>query len=100
MRERWAARALALGSLAGLFLLWEAAARVGWLDPVMMPRPSLIAETLGDLVRNGDVLVPLAHTVSLFAVGYSIACFVGIGLGIAMGTSPACGSASASGWCS
>ena len=79
---------LAVASLAALMAAWEAAGIAGWLDPVILPRPSLIFDTLATLVRSGDVLGPLAHTMGLFAAGYGIACLIGILLGTAMGTSP------------
>jgi ABC-type nitrate/sulfonate/bicarbonate transport system permease component len=86
--ERLAPPILAAASLAAMLLLWEAGGLAGWLDPVLVPRPSLIIATLADLVSSGDVFAPLAHTLALFAAGYSIACILGIGLGTAMATSP------------
>ncbi len=92
MRERWTPRIVGAISLLATLLAWEAAGRSGWLNPVLAPAPSLIGDALLELVRSGDVLAPLLHTVALFAAGYALACGLGIALGIAlglaMGTSP------------
>lgn len=89
MRERAVAILAGIGSVGTLLLAWEGASRLGRLDPVLAPRPTLIVETLVELVGSGALWGPLGHTVGLFAAGYAIACLLGIGLGLAMGTSPA-----------
>jgi ABC-type nitrate/sulfonate/bicarbonate transport system permease component len=86
--EKWASRILGASSIAGILVIWEISGRTGVLDPVLLPRPSLILSTLLDIVLSGRFAVPLAHTLALFAVGYGLACVIGISLGIAMGTSP------------
>ena len=88
MPRAWVSSLLAVASLAAVIAAWEAAGIAGWLDPVILPRPSLIFETLATLLMSGDVLGPLADTMSLFAAGYLIACLIGILLGTAMGASP------------
>ena len=87
MRERHASIIVGTLSVAGFVLIWEAASRAGWLNPVLVPRPSLIFETLADIIQSGTILAPLAHTLALFAIGYVAAAVIGIVLGLAMGTS-------------
>lgn len=89
MRERVVSVALGTASLCGLLLAWEAASRLGAVNPILVPRPSLIGESVADLVGSGEIWAPLAHTLGLFACGYAIASILGITLGLAMGTSPA-----------
>lgn len=67
--------------------IWELAGVVGWVNPILLPRPSQIVQSLVQLVSDGGVVVPLARTVALFAVGYSLASLIGISVGIAMATS-------------
>ena len=88
-RERWSARALGLGTIAAVLLAWEVVGRLGWLNPVLAPRPTLIAETLFEIAGSGEAADPLLHTIALFATGYGIACLIGIALGLAMGMSQA-----------
>ena len=74
-------------SIAAILGIWEIAARSGALNPVLLPRPSLISSTVLELVLSGQVISPLGHTLALFSAGYGIACILGISFGIAMGTS-------------
>ncbi|WP_430395044.1 ABC transporter permease [Enterovirga aerilata] len=53
-----------------------------------MPRPSLVGLTLWEILVGGEFLGPLGHTLLLFAVGYGLACLIGITLGLLMGASP------------
>jgi ABC-type nitrate/sulfonate/bicarbonate transport system permease component len=87
-REQWTSRCLGVFSIATILTIWEISGRTGALDPVLLPRPSLILLTFLDIVFSGRFASPLAHTLALFAVGYGIACVLGVSLGIAMGTSP------------
>lgn len=80
-------------NLAGLvsptvvLCIWEIAGTLGWINPILLPRPSQICQSLLELVAGGAVFAPLAHTIMLFAVGYALASLIGIGLGVAMATS-------------
>lgn len=90
MSRRSEARDIGLWSLVSPVLvlcIWELAGRLGWTNPVLLPRPSQIMEALFGLVGSGAVFVPLTHTVGLFVIGYAIASLLGTGLGIAMATS-------------
>lgn len=42
------------GVLVGLLLLWETAARLGWIDSFIMSSPSRILDTLFSLGRQSD----------------------------------------------
>lgn len=74
-------------SPALVLVCWEAAGRLGWTNPILLPAPSQIGEALFALVASGAIAKPLLHTVSLFIAGYSLAVLIGAGLGIAMATS-------------
>lgn len=89
LHERWLARGLGLASILAVLGAWEVAGRLGALNPVLMPRPSLVAETLWGILASGEFVSPLAHTLALFFVGYGIACALGVALGLLMGASPA-----------
>ena len=80
-------RSVLVGSASMVLLCaaWELAARRGALNPTMLPPPSLILQTVWTLITTGAFLKPLGETLWMLLVGYSIACVVGIGLGLAMG---------------
>ncbi|MBR0873206.1 ABC transporter permease [Bradyrhizobium tropiciagri] len=80
------ANLLGLISPASVLCIWETAGALGWINPVLLPRPSLILRSLVDLVGDGAVFSPLLHTIALFAVGYGLACVIGICIGVAMAT--------------
>jgi taurine transport system permease protein len=79
-------------SVAVVIGVWEIAGRRGWIDPLILPSPSDIAETAWDLFQNGyrqtplweHVLISLARALAAFAA----ATIIGVPLGIAMGIVP------------
>jgi ABC-type nitrate/sulfonate/bicarbonate transport system permease component len=90
MSRRSEARGMGLWSLASpalVLCVWELAGRLGWTNPILLPRPSQIIEVFLGLVSSGAVFSPLLHTVGLFMIGYVIASLLGMALGIAMATS-------------
>lgn len=77
------------GVLLSLVLLLELATRAGWVNAVLVPPPSVVAQRLFTLGMNGQgVLDPLARTLSLLAVAYTIGCVLAIALGVLMGRFP------------
>jgi ABC-type nitrate/sulfonate/bicarbonate transport system permease component len=77
---------LGLISPAVVLCLWETAGALGWVNPILLPRPSLIILSLIELVADGAVFSPLLHTLALFTAGYGLACLIGICIGVAMAT--------------
>lgn len=73
------------GVLLSLVLLLELATRSAWVNPVIVPPPSAVAQRVLAVVTAGSVLAPLARTMSLLAVAYAIGCVLGIALGVLMG---------------
>jgi ABC-type nitrate/sulfonate/bicarbonate transport system permease component len=89
MVDRWTSRLVGLLSLATVLAVWEFVARQKLVNPVLMPAPSMIADTLGALLVSGEFLGPLLHTIAVFATGYTTGCLLGIGIGLWMGCSRA-----------
>jgi ABC-type nitrate/sulfonate/bicarbonate transport system permease component len=90
MPRRFDIRGMSLAGLVSpaiVLCIWEVAGARGWTNPILLPRPSQIFQSLLELVADGEVFSPLIHTIALFAVGYALASLIGIGLGVAMGTS-------------
>jgi ABC-type nitrate/sulfonate/bicarbonate transport system permease component len=78
---------LGLGALGIVILLvvWEFAARQGWLNPVIASSPSRIAEAFVRQWSSGDLLVDLRTSAIEFVIGFGLAIIIGVALGIAMG---------------
>jgi ABC-type nitrate/sulfonate/bicarbonate transport system permease component len=89
MADRWTSRLVGLLSLVTVLAVWEFVARYRLVNPVLMPAPSTIADTLGGLLVSGEFLGPLVHTIAVFTAGYAIGCLLGIGIGLWMGCSRA-----------
>ena len=78
-RRRRAAVAAARGLLlAGGLCLWEAAARLGWVDAFIVSSPSRVAATLAELYRSGDLWLHVGVSCWETVVGFT--------LGTALGT--------------
>lgn len=65
------------GLLIGIVLLWEFAARFGWIDPFLVSQPTRIAETLLNTSKNG-LLMHVGVTVYETLTGF----FLGVLLGL------------------
>jgi sulfonate transport system permease protein len=73
--------------LAGL-LLWEILARAGVLPPNGMPAPSVIAATIADLARSGELPQHVGITLWRIALGFSAGAVAGTVLGGLTGSVP------------
>lgn len=83
-------RALALLSWAvplALVLVWELAARAGWLSPQVLPAPSKVAQTAWALIGQGRLLSDLGASLLRAAAGFVIGGSLGFVLGTAVGFS-------------
>lgn len=82
-RDRITAALIALALIA----LWELAARAGWIDELMFPRPSRILATLLDLGRN-DLGPNVVITLERLFAGMVLGMLPGIAVGLVLGVSP------------
>jgi len=83
-------RSLALLSWAVpllLVLIWELAARAGWLSPQVLPAPSKVAQTAWALIGQGRLLSDLGASLLRAAAGFAIGGSLGFVLGTAVGFS-------------
>lgn len=72
-------------SLAGFLLLWEAASRFAWVNPLFISSPVKVFAAAMQLFGSPDFRADLAVSATEFAVGYLMAIAVGISLGLAVG---------------
>lgn len=75
------------GILAALLLLWEGAARLGWIDSFIFSQPSRILRTYGSLA-GGDLLYHLRVTVGETLAGFLLGAAAGVLLAILLWWSP------------
>lgn len=76
-----------MGSPILVLLLWEVAARSGLLSPLVLPAPSIILQTLFNLLANGTLLPHIYMSLFRAFTGFVAGSVVGILLGLMMGWS-------------
>ena len=74
--------------LVGFFLLWEGAARLGWIDPFIVSSPSRVWETLGNLLRTGELWLHLGTSLWETAAGFLLGTAAGAVVAVALWLSP------------
>jgi ABC-type nitrate/sulfonate/bicarbonate transport system permease component len=78
-------RLIGLLSPAFLLLLWEALARIGWIDQRFFPAPSSIAASFVDLSRSGELWANLSASLTRLFWGVLLGGVPALLLGLAMG---------------
>jgi sulfonate transport system permease protein len=73
----------------GAAILYEAAARLGYVEARLLPPPSRIAATLWSLAATGELWTHVAATMLRLAAGFAFGAVAGILLGALTGASPA-----------
>lgn len=76
---------LGIGFMVGLLSLWELADRVGLIDLVFLPSPWEIIQAAGFLLRSGEFLPNVGHTVGVTLLGWGLASLIGLCIGAALG---------------
>lgn len=71
-----------------LLLLWELAARAGWVPSQVLPAPSLVGQTLAQLAYSGELWDHLSISLVRVAAGFALGLAGGLALGTALGLSP------------
>jgi ABC-type nitrate/sulfonate/bicarbonate transport system permease component len=79
-----------LAFIAAILALVQYLVASGHVRRSFLPLPTDIAATLWDIFSQGEFVAPLGSTLLLFAVGYTLAVIIGVGLGLLMGTSQRC----------
>ena len=83
LRRPWLARLIVI---AGLFLLWEVAAR-WWVDPIFLSPPSKVLIELGGVFETRGVPAALQITFYELAVAFAMSVVIGLAVGLAVGLS-------------
>lgn len=70
---------LTLLSFIVILLVWQIASVLGWISPLLVPRPSMIAEAIWDgIVARGTYWVHIQSTTLIAIGGFAIAAILGI----------------------
>lgn len=78
---------LPLVSLTGILLIWELCGRLGLLNPLFFPVPSLIAVAFFTMLAEGEIQANLSITLFRVFAGFLIGTIPGIAVGLLMGAS-------------
>jgi NitT/TauT family transport system permease protein len=88
MLTGWLVRLAPLVALALLAALWEAASRLGWTDPRLLPPFSDVVRVLAGLLQDARFRGDLGITLSEVAVAFAIVGPLGLAAGFFLGESP------------
>lgn len=77
--------ALGIVSFVVILVAWEAAARIGWLNPFFTSQPTAIGRALVEQARSGELARSVSVSLVEFAAGFGAAIIVGLTLGIVAG---------------
>ena len=92
LRRRKRTKALVCGTrvllLALFFILWEAAARLGWIDPFIVSCPSRVWRTLCNLWDTGELWLHLGTSCLETVVGFLLGTVAGALIAVALWLSP------------
>ncbi|MDY6867730.1 MAG: ABC transporter permease [Chloroflexota bacterium] len=64
---------------------WEITVQVGWLDNRFFPPPTVVLQTLFELMFNGELFDHLSASLQRISLGFVLGAVPGIGLGMLMG---------------
>jgi len=89
----WHRSALSIASVFLVLLAWQLSGTYGWVDSLMLPPPSEVLRTTGELLVSGYRQVPLWEhlltSVLRALAAFAAAIVMGIPVGLSMGLSPA-----------
>ena len=72
---------------AALLVLWAIASKKELVAPQILPAPAVVAETLLEQVKSGELFKNFAISLARVAGGFALGGMIGVGLGMAMGLS-------------
>jgi sulfonate transport system permease protein len=72
---------------AGVLIVWELAARAGYLSPQVLPAPSKVAATAWKLILEGRLISDMGASLLRAAAGFVIGGSIGFALGTVVGFS-------------
>lgn len=68
-----------------ILVIWQVASMVGLLNPLFLPTPSAVLQTLGSIILSGAVLPDVGRTLYRVCVGYALGVSIGVPVGVLLG---------------
>ena len=68
--------------------VWQAAASLGWLDPLFFPAPARLLATCAQLAQSGELARHLGATLARLAAAYTLGSLCGALIGLILGSLP------------
>ncbi|OAB44488.1 ABC transporter permease [Paenibacillus glacialis] len=87
-KQRWSVISVQLGILLLLFIFWEMAGRLKWIDVLLFSYPSKIFNHIVQEIISGELWGHLGVTVGETVVGFLLGTLLGTGLAILIWWSP------------
>lgn len=69
-------------------VVWEVISRSGWINPIMLPAPSVVIRSATDLIANGELLQHITRSLWRALLGFVIGSTLGLLLGVSMARLP------------
>jgi NitT/TauT family transport system permease protein len=79
---------LGVAGVVGGLVIWELAARLGLLNPLLSSSPTRVARSLADLYHRGVLVPAFLSSAKLFGIGFGLALAIGLPVGAAIGWYP------------
>ena len=87
-RERRASRAVQVGFVVALVVLWYLGTAYWGVSHLLLPNPVKVWHELADILGSGEYLPDLKVTLSELAIAFAISCSSGVTLGYLISRSP------------
>ena len=87
-REKISVFAIQWSILIAFFALWEAAARLGWIDSFLTSQPSRMWQTLKSLYQDGQIFVHVGVTCLETVIGFLLGTVLGTFIAVLLWWSP------------
>jgi ABC-type nitrate/sulfonate/bicarbonate transport system permease component len=88
LRSKLGSRAVRVGFLAAVILLWYLGTAYWGISPILLPNPVNVWSELSDVLKSGEFWPDLRVTLTELATAFTISCTAGVTLGYAISRSP------------
>jgi len=88
LRSKLASRAVQVGFVAGVLLLWYLGTNYWGISPLLLPNPVKVWAELSDVLRTGEFWPDLQVTLTELVAAFAISCTGGVTLGYLISRSP------------
>jgi NitT/TauT family transport system permease protein len=76
---------LRVAAIAGLLVVWEALARLGWVPVLFLPSPLGVLREGADMIASGELATHVAASLERLVLGFVIGGGLGVVVGISVG---------------